>query len=649
MNKKTLIAPVLATMLAVSCGGSSPVKDWSKEIKDFMTAELGEVLPYMELDEASLKFGFESDSWGGTFYAYDDNDKDLTKAYGEKLVAAGFTAEEGGYSKVTEVSEVSVSLTYYEAQGTEGEEGYIAPGNEIDIGYLYKTEPAGSWDETFATFMDNKVKTSFPYLPIDVDETNFHFDESTKMQYYAFGAVEQDETVSYGFRLAKAGFFYDADEEVWFKALDDRTVTISYIYIDPEEAAGYGYDSGLIEIDFANRKIYLDYYPSEEAEVFFKEEPKEEIEVPEFIYAGENVEFCYDEGRDMWGEYYADIYGYGTTSAELKEYVKDLVDAGWLISSYDDEDAYLFYPGTSVRCDVYDYASSVDPDDPYTCWVSFYTSENGPFYADNTTTAYTIAYKLGLDPEKDVFDITEEGAEYKSYSIMYSFANKTLEDVNTLVKSVVASVPDYYFSEEMSSVVYSEEDPTVVEAYKNYFLIDNYEEGGQYVYFAVYPDDENVGQIAMYMVISGKPVEKIWGAQEVLLKLIAESAIGSMFGVDATDLVDHSAEAGYPYFQLCGSGQYWPSKYLDLIKSYWFSAITNTLRDFKTEQTKYLTREVTLGSGETTTQYYVQFEWTSRDGSHRVIVEFNYFIIDAYGVFPSVEAVEVPSNPSTDA
>ena len=648
MNKKTLIAPVLATMLAVSCGGSSPVKDWSKEIKDFMTAELGEVLPYMELDEASLKFGFESDSWGGTFYAYDDNDKDLTAAYGEKLVAAGFTAEEGGYSKVTEVSEVSVSLTYYEAQGTEGEEGYIAPGNEIDIGYLYKTEPAGSWDETFATFMDSKVKTSFPYLPIDVDETNFHFDESTKMQYYAFGTVEQDETVSYGFRLAKAGFSYEPDEKVWFKALDDRAVTISYIYIDPEEAASYGYDSGLIEIHFANREIYLDYYPSEEAEVFFLEEPEEEIEVPEFIYAGENVEFCYDEGKDMWGEYFADIYGYGTTSAELKEYVKDLVDAGWLVSDYDDEDTYLFYPDTTVRCDVYEI-TEVDPTDPYTCWVSFYTSENGPFAPDNTSTAYTVAYKLGLNAEEDVIDTSAEGAEYKSYAVMYSFAGMSLAETEAYVKGVVSTIPGYYYSADMSKTVPSKEDPQVIEGYIDVFVVDGYETGDQYIAVQLYADDENVGQIAMYMEISGKPREKVYDPKGVLEYLLANTAIGSAFPFTADDITDYSAEAGFPYFSL--GGYSWPAEKAQLIAYYFYSSIEGSLKSFKLQQTdgNFATKQVELTSGETVTLYYLDYVWTSKDGTQNVILTFSFYITSAGRVVPELEAYSIPANPSTDA
>ncbi len=646
--KKTLIVPVVAAMLAVSCGSDpTPVKDWSKEIKDFMTAELGEVLPYMELDEASLVYAYGSDSYGGMFYAYDDNETNLVATYGEKLVAAGYEldATAGSYFKETSISNIEIQLAYYEAEGEPGEEGYVAPGNQISVGYLYVEEPAGEWkDADFKALMTEKLTEFLPYMPLDVVTDDFHFGESTKMSGFVFGAVERNETISYGLRLANAGYYYSEDLEAFFKPLDDRIIVVEFTYIDPEEAASYGYDSALVEIDFSLRYVDLNYFPSTEIATYYLEELDETIPVPELI-SENTTSYSYDENVDQWGTHYADVYCYGTTTEELKSYVSALINVGWLVSDYG-EDAYLFLPGTNMRCTVFDYHGYEDPDDPYTAWISFYDVE-ATVYPDNTSTAYTIAHELGLE-SSEVKDMTAEGAEYKSYAILYSFKDMTLDEANTFVKSIVGAVDGYFFSEEMSKVEYDEENPEVVVAYLNYYLIDEYEEGGQYVFFALFPDDENVGQIGMNMEISGKPVEKIWGAQEVLLKLINESAIGSVFKLGAEDISDYSEQAGFPYFQIAGS-YYWPEQYLETIKYYWNGAVSGTLKDFKTDQTKYLTREVELSDGSTTTQYYVQYSWTSRDGTHKVIVEFNFFVIEGTGVFPSVVAYEVPANPETPA
>ena len=108
--KKGLIVTTLATLLAVSCGngggGSSGSTDWSNEVKELMTATIGEVLPYVELDSKTFRFEGEfEEGTGGYFVAYDSSETDLLSGYGDKLKGVGFeaTTVEGNtvYSKVT--------------------------------------------------------------------------------------------------------------------------------------------------------------------------------------------------------------------------------------------------------------------------------------------------------------------------------------------------------------------------------------------------------------------------------------------------------------------------------------------------------------------------------------------------------------------
>lgn len=138
-NALKFVGLALIVPLMTACPkGKKDESNWSKEVQDAMVTYIGEVLPYVELNEETLTYGYD-DSWGGfglyQFLIYDDNETNVLEGYGDKLVAAGFEYTESeyegevyiSYDKTNEVGFVSVDYKYEEA--TEE----TAAGNTISV------------------------------------------------------------------------------------------------------------------------------------------------------------------------------------------------------------------------------------------------------------------------------------------------------------------------------------------------------------------------------------------------------------------------------------------------------------------------------------------------------------------------------------
>ena len=107
---------------------------WSTEIQAEMNKYIGEVLPYVQLNEDTIYHGYD-DTYGslGAFYYVigDENENNVLEGYGDSLVAAGYVydSDEYGeyYDKDINGFTVSVSFDYYDAETDSN------PGNEITV------------------------------------------------------------------------------------------------------------------------------------------------------------------------------------------------------------------------------------------------------------------------------------------------------------------------------------------------------------------------------------------------------------------------------------------------------------------------------------------------------------------------------------
>ena len=130
---KLISLAVLAPMMTACPKPQKETKNWNQDVQDAMVLYAGEVLPFAELDEGTLEFGYDADYL--MFYLYDDNEVNVLENYSEALVAAGFeevSNEVSGetyitYDKLNEVGAISVSFGF-----DEGDED-VAPGNYINV------------------------------------------------------------------------------------------------------------------------------------------------------------------------------------------------------------------------------------------------------------------------------------------------------------------------------------------------------------------------------------------------------------------------------------------------------------------------------------------------------------------------------------
>lgn len=639
MKKKTLIVPVVAAMLAVSCGNNpTPVKDWSQEKKDFMTAELGEVLPYFDFDAASLYWETDHDEFGGYVFAFDDNQTNLVESYGEKLLAAEFQydAQSEAYYKRTDKSTIKFGMYYY----TPSESSQELPGNVINIEYMYNEEPSiGAWSEDVQAAMTNMFGYVFPYASIDKGEI-FRTGKTTDMGFYMYGTVESNKLVTYFTRLEREGFevYQDLDGSVYaLKVIGDNEVRVDAIYLDAEEAAKYGYDSGVNELDFTITSAKLNHFPDGEIAKAIEYFAEETISVPDLETAGEGVYYIYEEEAYNGGVFFAAAYGYGVTSIEIQRFILSLIGNGWLVSGAGDGDYILYLPESKVSVNVSDYSSSPDEEDPYTVSVLFYSygDDNGPI--DNGAVAKSLVFLLGLSDE-DIVAPTEEGDT--TYTIQHSFNEAPLDVINQGIGAAVSYSGYYFFNEDLSSVEYEdpEAEEKVVKAYKYYFLSDGWTEdnNGQQVYTEVSKDPEVAGQVNVKIVISGVPAEKIWTMQSVFEALLANE--------DSKNWIAYGPFDNTTY--ILGVGLFVP-QYKETVQKFVLEDFTKVLKGFVTEQTEWL-----KGQYEDGTEYeYYRFEWTSKDGTKKVVFEIDVYYDEEYEAtrfdYIAIDVVPNPETPET--
>lgn len=146
--RKIILLSFIIPLLATSCGNSTPSKqegEWSIKIQEEMLLYLGEVLPFADFDEVTLEAEYteltikDYGANGNNYSLIDDNETDVLKDYGEKLIAKGYTftkdeLEFECYEKDTSKGKLVVYAKWYPETTILGE---TAPaGNQIDA-YLY--------------------------------------------------------------------------------------------------------------------------------------------------------------------------------------------------------------------------------------------------------------------------------------------------------------------------------------------------------------------------------------------------------------------------------------------------------------------------------------------------------------------------------
>ncbi len=140
--KKIFMLPALFALAATGCGGDNPNPSvdvqWSQDVKTEMLEYLGMVLPYVQLDSATLYHGW--DEVNECYLVGDESETNALIGYGDRLTNTGWTSiGNNDYTKTTEAGDLTLHYEWYEAT-----EEYPC-GNEIAV--MIEGEGGGGTDE----------------------------------------------------------------------------------------------------------------------------------------------------------------------------------------------------------------------------------------------------------------------------------------------------------------------------------------------------------------------------------------------------------------------------------------------------------------------------------------------------------------------
>ena len=459
--RKGLIITAAFALVAVSCtkGGNTKKHGWSDFLKLAMKECFGEVLPYTQLNNDTLYYGFSTES--GVFCIGDDNETNLMDDYGAKLEKNGFECvepepagegEEGEgeeeapyYYKETEYAAMAVTPTYYE------ETVEYEAGNEIYVGFeRVEQTPVASVDMKIAGAYFNQLGIkgvpAFPSYEGEelTTEMNCNYGLPGIYEIDIFNS-SQAQMEAYAESLESKGWTVGEGEYVGdFLAYYGQTGA----YVELQNWIGYSYDCIRIllyeslpplppEEGFPVQHV-LQYLANEGLEDGIAED--DFAPYPE----QENTEYVFDDSN---ADYYGgcDVYITNTTSVDCANYVDALVDDyGWtlddVIPEYDEADDELvvattykltFVTGESkdVFMTVYDYLYEYQTVDLFIGLKVHKEEGTGAFPLEALNTfieQYDLGFTLtaGLEGDNFTFSTFENGG-YHCFQIILDGDNVT--------------------------------------------------------------------------------------------------------------------------------------------------------------------------------------------------------------------------------
>ena len=226
---------------------SEDEKHWSDEIRAEMLIFLGEELPFVQLDEASLEHYYDgslADYGVGIYTISDQSATNLLGEYGDVLMDAGYakksTETQAYYSKTTDLGDLDVFFGWYEAED-EMPQGnyidvfcppYIPPVTEellLEEGFT----PVTGFPSTYVSLV--MQDTGYDVPPVNQTGTWYYlqdlYEDEEEGWYYhilylaTYGEYEDD----YATLLANAGMAYDEDYGCYYDPYEATDFEI-YVY-----------------------------------------------------------------------------------------------------------------------------------------------------------------------------------------------------------------------------------------------------------------------------------------------------------------------------------------------------------------------------------------------------------------------------------
>lgn len=216
-----------------------PLTQWPDELKQIFTDNIGEELPFVPFDAATIFYNYYEP--GKYLFVTDANPVNLLTDYGTLLTEAGFTfvgseLDENENTKYTYTKKqsnkegYSIYVQYFYDEVTSGNAIYAFSKKDI------VEKEIEAWPETeIKTITDEKV----PSFAVSEGKYTYYYQEEGIVVY---GKVASDITATYEAELTKNGFILEYDEE--------SGVAFGYNWIE-SVGVGYVYDEtkGTFEIN----------------------------------------------------------------------------------------------------------------------------------------------------------------------------------------------------------------------------------------------------------------------------------------------------------------------------------------------------------------------------------------------------------------
>ncbi len=282
MKNNALKLLSLAIVLPLMAGCNNNKKQtgpiWNNEIDAEMIQYLGEVLPFVQLNEETMYHGYSSDyeaDYGvGVYFIGDDNENNVVADYGTKLEEAGWTLgeDENGvyYSKEVNEFELICSFDWYEAS-----EQYEA-GNEISVQCPIYVEPvteealiAAGYEKVTGWPAEDVLEVltdAYNISPISANAewfvTDIQLIETMLGNYYGiYLAIHSDVTEEANTSLLADGYYFDSEYQAYYSSDDETSVvvglnngfTLLEVYgpfLAPEVASEEEQQDGSIDVKF---------------------------------------------------------------------------------------------------------------------------------------------------------------------------------------------------------------------------------------------------------------------------------------------------------------------------------------------------------------------------------------------------------------
>ncbi len=245
-NALKILSLALVLPLMAGCNNNNKKEEgpiWSTEIDAEMMQYLGDVLPFVQLNEETMYHEYSDayEGYGiGLYYIGDDNENNVVADYGAKLEEAGWTFvedDEGDYySKEVNEFELICSFDWYEAS-----EEYEA-GNEISVQCPIYVEPVTEESLIAAGYQKVNGWPSEDVLEVLTDSYNISpinengewftsgiqlLEDMFGNEYYGiYLATHSDVTEEANTSLLADGYYWDEDYQAYYSSDDETMVAV---------------------------------------------------------------------------------------------------------------------------------------------------------------------------------------------------------------------------------------------------------------------------------------------------------------------------------------------------------------------------------------------------------------------------------------